>query len=282
MLCLCALLPGVAPVSAAPAISGDTWLAYANGVRALANLPPVTENPAFSAADAKHSRYLVENQASGHDEDATKPFYSPDGADAGQNGIVFTGGSTVGGYDFRAAIDGWMTTPFHATGIINPRASQTGFGLYTSPQPINGFYQTAATMEAWRGLQATPTYPTMFPANGKTTPYTTFGGDESPDPLPSCAGYAAPTGAPIFLFLAGTPSVTATSLSANGAPLPVCEIDETTYTNAGDADAQQTGRNVLGALHVVVLLPRAPLVSGTTYSVSVTADQAYTWSFAVA
>ncbi|MDQ6907451.1 MAG: hypothetical protein M3176_11530, partial [Chloroflexota bacterium] len=43
------LLAAALPTAAAPGIAGDDWLTYVNNVRALANMPAVTENATWSA-----------------------------------------------------------------------------------------------------------------------------------------------------------------------------------------------------------------------------------------
>jgi len=80
-----------------------------------------------------------------------------------------------------------MTGPFHGVGMVDPTLAQTGFSLYSSPDGAS----TYATLDVLRGQTATPTYPVMFPANGKAMPYRTYDGTESPDPLSGCVGYTA-------------------------------------------------------------------------------------------
>ena len=273
----CALsLLVAAPTFAAPGIAGDDWLTYTNTIRALANLPPVTENATWSAGAVKHNLYMIANGLT-HPETPGAPGYTPEGNEAGNNGNVFSG---TGTYTFRDAIDSWMTGPFHGAGIIDPMLSQSGFAITAS----NSGDSAAATMDVLRGRQAPPTSPVMFPGNGKQMPYRTYDGTEQPDPLSGCAGYTAtadaPSGAPIYLLLAATPNVTASTLTKDGGgALPVCEIDETNYS---DPAQQDLGRGVLAMRHAVILMPQAPLSVGT-YRVSITSGgMAYMWSFIVA
>ncbi len=276
LLCMTlSLFVAALPTTAAPGIAGDDWLTYVNSVRAMANMPVVTENATWSAGAVKHNLYMIANGLT-HPETPGVPGYTPEGNDAGNNGNVFGG---TGTYTFRDAIDSWMTGPFHGAGIIDPMLSQSGFAITASTPPGS----TYATLDVLRGRQAPPTYPVMFPGSGKSMPYLTYDGSESPDPLSGCAGYAAsqdaPTGAPIYLLLASAPNVSASSLSKDGAGnLAVCELDETNYTNA---DQQDLGRGVLAMRHAVILMPQAPLSAGV-YRVSITSGGAvYAWSFTV-
>jgi hypothetical protein len=276
VLAILGLFVVAAPIAGAPGVAGDDWLAYVNSVRALANLPPVTENPAWSAGAVKHNQYMIANGLT-HGEDASLPGYTAEGNDAGNNGNVFGG---TGNYTFRDAIDSWMTGPFHGAGIIDPALSQVGFAITASTPPGS----TYATLDVLRGRAAAPSYPVFFPGNGKTIPYRTYDGTESPDPLSGCAGYSAsadaPSGAPIYLLLANTPAVTAFSLAKDGAGnVAVCEFDETNYANP---DQQDLGRGVLAMRHAVVLMPQAPLTAGV-YRVSITnGGTPVAWSFTVA
>jgi hypothetical protein len=93
-----------------------------------------------------------------------------------------------------------------------------------------------------------------------------------------------PSGLPIILQIGPgnlTPSVTAHSFIQGTTALEHCVFDETNYTNP-DSSTQNTGRNILNSRDAIVLIPRAPLTPGATYTVSITANgQMYAWSFVV-
>jgi hypothetical protein len=283
MLATLGLVVFAMPAASVRADAGDDWLGYLNTIRALANLPPVTENPDWSASDLKHSTYLVENNVGfaddPHREDASAPFATPEGAIASKDGNIDRSTGLLTGRD---AIDGWMTAPFHALGLIDPTLGQVGFGLYAKRDAPRDAIKAAATLDVIRGRTGRWTAPVMFPADGKTLPYTDFPGQESPDPLTSCPGYTAPTGPPIMLLLGATPTVTDFAVTRDGAPAPreSCLITETTYTNP-DSDVQAATRRGLAMRHAIILFPRAPLAGGV-YDVSITADgTTYAWSFTV-
>ena len=226
-LFLSALPPAAQPVRAAP-----PWLDYVNSLRANANLPPVTENTTWSAEDLAHAQYMVLNNTIGHSETPGDPGYSDAGNTAAQNGnVAVSAGSTT--YTYQNAIDSWMTGPFHGIGIVDPKLAQTGFGIFIDVNVPFPNINAGATLDVLRGLSAPPTYPVFFPGNAKQMPYRSYDGNESPDPLTSCAGYTAPTGPPLMLQFAATPTINSVTLTRDGTPgnLALCEFDESNYTN---------------------------------------------------
>jgi hypothetical protein len=76
-----------------------------------------------------------------------------------------------------------------------------------------------------------------------------------------------------------TPNVTATSFKENGVAREHCSFDETDYTNS-NGSYQSLGRNILNMRDAIVIMPRAPLVPGAQYTVSITVNgSTYTWAF---
>ncbi|MHB8507735.1 MAG: CAP domain-containing protein [Candidatus Dormibacteria bacterium] len=262
-----------------PVLAASPWLTLVNEYRASAGLPPVAENTTYSAGDLAHAQYLVQNNAEGHDEDPSKPGYSPQGAAAGQASDVVV--------DFRTtttdadAINLWMTGPFHSIGIVDPKLQEAGFGSYRA---AGTGVQMAAALNVITGrVGTTPPgtrFPVIWPGDGSSVPLSAYTGNESPDPLTSCQGYAAPTGLPILLEM-GQPgaAVTSFSLLAGSVPVDSCEFDATNYANPSAQD-QSEGRALLGARGAVVLIPRAPLKKDVPYTVSETVSTTtYTWTF---
>jgi hypothetical protein len=269
---------------APPSAAVPEWLARLNAYRALANLPPVSENLAWSAGAFEHSRYVVKNNEIAHNQDPAKPYATPAGAEAGRNSNVMAHSSLSTGDS--AAIDSWMQAPFHALGMIDPRLVQSGYGSY---READGGFQMAATLDVVRGIDwsraASTVYPVLWPANGAVLPFTAYRGGEWPDPLTSCPGYTVPSGAPLYVQFgsgSGTPSVSASSLTSGGQVLEHCVYTETSYTNP-DGTTQSLARSILGSRDAVVIIPRVPLVPGATYGVSLTVNGVQTgWSFTVA
>ncbi len=257
------------------------WLDYVNYYRAMARLPPVTENTSWSYGNTLHARYMVKNDIVEHAEDPGNPWYTPEGLAAAQSSNL------VGHYDANTpdewAIDMWMQGPFHAIGVIDPRLLQAGYGSY---READGGLQMGAGLDVIRGLGRLPTslaFPVQWPADGAIVSLTAHRG-EYPDPLTSCPGYSSPSGLPIILQLGPgdrTPSVTGSAFLQGSTPLPHCVFDEVSYVNSDPAQ-QALGRVILDSRDAVVVIPRSPLTPGTRYTVSITANgETYTWSFTV-
>ncbi len=264
------------------ATAGSDWLAHVNTYRSAADLPAVGENTTWSNGDWLHSRYMVKNDYIGHSEDSNNQWYTTEGSTAAQNSNVAVSSSTS--FSDNAAIDLWIQGPFHAVGILDPALNTVGYGSY---HEAIGTWQSGAALDVLRGLGSIPpsvTFPIEFPGSGKTIALTSYSGGESPDPLSSCAGYTTPTGLPIILQIGSgslTPNVTAHSFKQGVTNLEHCIFDETNYTNS-NSSYQSLGRSVLGSRDAIVLIPRAPLVAGNTYTVSITTNgNTYTWSFTV-
>ncbi len=261
-----------APTSALP-----EWQQYINYHRALAKLPPVTENDVWSRGGELHSKYMVKNNVIGHSESPAKPFYTAEGNEAARNGNVYLSYSTAGPGNHKDAINGWMTGPFHMLAIIDPQLRVSGFGEYS--EQVDRFHRYGATLDVLRGQGDVPpgvTFPVYYPENGREIPNLAYTGGEFPNPLATCPGYREPTGPPIALQLGSgkvTPDVKRTSFSSGGQELPHCWFDETTYpTNPGKG-----GLNMRDA---VVIMPRSPLTPDQQYSVTIEANgETYEWSF---
>jgi len=258
------------------------WLNYVNSMRALAALPPLKLNTEWSEGAALHARYMVKNDYVGHDEDPTNPWFTPEGLEAARSGNVLVASDIE--MSVEAAIDMWMQGPFHALGILDPRLRETGFGVYREAVGVRHF---GATLDVLRGRSTVPqsvSFPVMWPGDGATIHLTSFLGNEFPDPLSSCPGYTPPTGLPIIVqFGSGTvtPRVTDSSLKQGTTELPHCVFDETTYSHP-DPTFQSWGRNLLNARDAVIIIPRAPLEPGASYTVSLTVNgTSLTWTFSV-
>jgi len=262
--------------------SPENWLDYINWLRALGGLPAVTENTSWSLGCTHHAKYMVKNNYIGHSEDPANPWYTDDGNAAAGSGNAMVS-SNVNATDIYA-IDLWMSGPFHGLGIIDPALGVSGFGSY---READGGWQMAACLDVIRGLGAiapSVTFPVMWPANGSTIPFDGFYGGEWPDPLTSCSGYLSPSGPPIFLQIGPgnqTPNVTSHTIKQGSTTLENCEFDETNYANP-DSSAQSLGRNILGMRDAIVLMPKNPLTSGMTYTISIiNSGTTYTWSITV-
>ena len=262
--------------------SSPDWLVYLNAYRTSAGLGPLVHEPTWSAGAALHAKYTVKEDVLAHSENSTSPWYTSEGHTAAQNSNVMasSGSSTADEY----AIDLWMAGPFHAVGMIDPRLARTGFGSY---READGSYQMAAALDVLRGRSGSVsglTWPILWPGPGRTVPIGRYSGNEYPSPLTGCAGYTAPSGLPLIAQFGSGPAnpvVSVSSFSRNGQALEHCVFTESTYVNA-DSSAQSLGRAVLAGRDAVVLIPRAPLVTGSVYTASLTVNgTTHTWSFTV-
>jgi hypothetical protein len=256
------------------------WLGYVNSYRALAGLSPLTEDPALSDGDAKHANYMVQNNVIQHSEDPGNPFYTSEGDAAARASNLFLGFGSSCFTDDRVPIDGWVSGPFHAMGVLRTTIVRTGFGTATTT--ANGTCRKGAALDVLRGTGSAPvpSYPYEWPGNGTSVALLTIAQNESPDPLTGCPGYSNPPGLPVYAFFGGTTNVTTHSFSSGGQPLEHCVYDGSSYTNP-DGNSQTVGRQVLAGSNAVVLIPRAPLVDGTSYTASITSSGVTaTWTFA--
>jgi len=261
--------------------STGTGIEAINFYRGLVGVPAAPENATLSADDAKHAEYMVLNGFIGHTEDPTKPGYTPEGAMAAMNSDVAV--STAPNLPDTWAVDILMSGPFHSIGIIDPLLQETGFGI---AHATSGRFQSAAAIDVLSSrltsLPAGLQYPIFLPAEGKTLPLTVYAGNEAPDPLTACPGYAAPNGFPLEAQLAATPMISSHTLMRGGTLLDHCLFDETSYVNP-DASLQQLGRAVLGngGRHAVVIIAKQQLAPGD-YTASITDHgQTLTWHFTV-
>ncbi|HZC44933.1 MAG TPA: hypothetical protein VE243_00570 [Candidatus Acidoferrum sp.] len=248
-----------------------------------------------------------------HNEERGNPYYSIAGASVASRSNVFT--ATAVPSDVQPLIDRLMTSPRSTMVVLEPTLVSLGYGDYCadghcaaviaynydqSPARLaSEFKLTAATVR--HDVLADPeingsgdsvrTYlksPIQFPPPDGTFPLGSYdGGREIDDPLSPCAGYKAPTGLPIVLSLgeglneAAAIKLDSYSLTEGDQPLESCGYDAFSYTNP-KSEIQDAGRRLLRRTLTAVVIPRAPLKAGFTYSISMTADSTeYKWSFKI-
>lgn len=269
---LLVLLPS-SPAVAAPADDGLRWL---NTLRSVAGLQPVRHDPSLATGVTDHARYMASNRTIGHSQDPTKAGYSIAGYRAATESNLSLWKDAAAGHGVVDHIDRIHTAPFHQIGHLR-------LGLRTAAVGYHAQGGTsAAVVNILAGLTTTaPRSPIAYPGPGSTSTLTTYGGDEWPDPLTACAGYAAPTGAPITVLLPEAATATGVELRGPSGALEACVFDATTYTHP-DASSQALARRILRHDRAVVVIPRAPLQAGA-YTVGLRfADRdSLQWSFAV-
>lgn len=175
-----------------------------------------------------------------------------------------------------ASIDRWMQGPFHALGIIDPALRWTAFGTHHDPSS-RGF-RYAAGLDVVRGRTGPRASRIVVYSTGKAI-VGAYEGGEWPDPLTSCRGYRAPTGPPLLVQLRNAPAQVSPSVARNGVRIPSCVFHAATYQNP-DAGTRSHARRVLAARNAVVVMSKAPLAAGATYTVTVRSrGYMQRWSF---
>jgi Cysteine-rich secretory protein family len=263
--------------SQAPAQAEPEWLTVVNAYRAASGVGPITNDPVLQAGVDKHVKYLAATASLVHDEDASHPLYSPEGALAAKQSLL--GGWQGADRTDREIIEDWMVAPFHAVHLLEPRLQRSAF---TSTRSPGGQLSVAGVVNIIGGIgkKVAVKEPILFPGRGSTIPMTSFR-SEVPDPLTACPGYVAPAGVPILATFPTAPSASIATVSQGGNVLEACVIDRG-YVNP-DAGAQATGRQLLTQKNLVMIIPRSPLVAGNSYDVSVDGGTAgkVSWTFKV-
>jgi hypothetical protein len=260
-----------------PAVFPNGWLPRMNYFRAVAGLASVGEDVTLEPGAANHAHYIVETGVVEHTEDPRSPWYSPSGAAAARSSDLI--GFTLPVSDAEA-IDGLIAGPFHALTMLDPALRRIGYASYRETGRVLQMGASLTFGAGWGGASAAG--PIMWPADRSTFPLRALVEEEIPSPLTSCPEYVWPAGFPIMLILgqAGpTPDMSSHALTENGVPIAHCIFDGTNYANP-DRTQESTGRAILRDRNAIVVLPRKPLVTGSTYHVAITTNgQTYTWSF---
>lgn len=249
-----------------------------NWWRGLAGAPGVQGNLELHSGCRAHARWMVNWQTAAHSEDPNLPGYTYEGDSCGQAGILAFG---VDVYPTdEQAVDVLLDSPFHALAALDPRLSEVGFGSARLDMVWGGTY-AAAALDVFHGVDWSRTGSLMtFPKNGGTLPILSYNGLAQPDPLTSCPGYTAPSGAALLVTGAPPGVPVSTTLAQGGTLLEHCVITAATYVNP-NAELQQQGRSMLGGTAAVMVIPRYPLQAGRTYTVRLvySGGQTVQWSF---
>jgi len=291
---LCGILAfsvGQIPARAETAVPPLTasWLDTMNAYRTASGVKAVTADNTLTKAIATHLNYLIKTDkvlrggayASPHTENPTSPFYTAEGEAAGKASNIISEGSVDA--NEAAAIDGWMTAPFHAVGILRETLKSSALAMATAEND-----RTYWGLNVIAGLSpsATRTKNILFPGDGSTVRLSRFE-SESPDPREGCAGDIRNySGLPIFASLLKDPTkdVSAELIDVNGKALTGDELCvQTQYTfKSTDTVMGPSGAKAFSGDNLVIIIPRDPLLRGN-YRVKIKqgglADIA--WSFTV-
>jgi hypothetical protein len=160
--------------SAAEAQPGDA-LAELNQWRAEVGVPPVVRfRPEWNDACAKHMQYVEATGGSGHYEDPSSPWYTPDGDDAARNSVL--------AYAPNRGPRIWEPAVYHRMAVLEPRLRESGFATSNA----------GSCLRVFGGIDETVTTPGLalypWPANGATGVPVTFEGGEIPSPNDDAPG----------------------------------------------------------------------------------------------
>ncbi len=258
-----------------------SWLDVVNHHRLATGLPAVVHEPTWIPGLREQLDYLrltppelrTGTYANSHRQHPASPWATAEGEEAARS-------SNIGfGRTDREAVEGWLTAPFHAIGLLRPSWERTAFARDAE--------SGRAIIDVLRGRDpSAPDRLVLFPADGTTTQLREFTG-ELPDPLDSCPGFRAPSGLPIIAMLPEAPTVgtTATVVLPDGRTLvpgpDLCVVTADSYRSS-DPLHGATGRSILEGSNAVLVIPRAPLTDGThTVSLTVPGVRSVGWSFGV-
>ncbi len=254
------------------AVGSTTWLGEINRYRVGSGLSPVTANATWVRGIQAHLTYLALSPPSDlagayqslHTENPASPYYTATGALEASRSDLTEGAVGDTPVEF---IDSWLSAPFHALGLLRPGLRQVAF----ASDPTTG----DAGIDVIGGLTASvpTTSPVLFPGNGMVTNLTTLG-PEVPDPTSPCGWTQLQVGLPILAVLPASPpsgvgaSITGPSGSESTAGGTVCVVDVHTF-NSATAVYGPSAEKLLSGTHLVIVIPRSPLVAGS-YHVQIT------------
>jgi hypothetical protein len=245
---------------AVPADPND-GVGWANYLRSFGeNLAPITTKPALSVGPQNHAAWLAAFHAIGdpycaHGQDATHTW--PAGEDHSHN-VLYCGPTSLG-----AAVQGWVDTPYHGAGFVDPKTTAVGFGF--AGDTSTGLFSEGGAPQLSR-----------WPKPGGVLPSPAMTTGESPDPTAACGYGTGWVGRPIFLTLPAPAPFVASSIVGPAGPVAHCALHANPFEagapllEAGDSTEQ------------VALLAQSPYTQGAPYTVTVALSSGtITWSFTV-
>jgi hypothetical protein len=265
------------PASAHVATASQA-IAALNAQRTANGIPGgIVENPDWTKGCANHNAYMAANpdqwSVNPHDEDSSKPGYTPEGQFAARNAVLASGD---GNFD-AADKNPWESAPIHLMQLLGPALSSTGYADHPG-----------ACMVTWPGYQRSAPEPVVYayPGDGATI-YTHEVAYEQPFTPGEFVGLpaGADTGPYIYVLvhsgtMGGRGKITAASLTGPDGAVEVRSVDNSTENDKGSLGPYLPAGGMV--------IPVKPLKPGTTYSASVTfvtfgnATLTKSWSFKTA
>ena len=262
-------VPGAHAQSASPGQA--TWLSAINDFRASLRLHSVDEDPAMSAAAAKHSTYMVETGFVEHGEKADSQWSTSAGLKSGEQSNV-AGGTGVVPTEAQT-VQMWVEAPFHRLGLMRPGWRTTGYSLQSATR--GGEERWGATLNVIAGLTGSgaANWPVVWPNSRRTvdTSYLSFERIEWPDPTVGCPK-SHDTDYGVIVTASFGPGTDIKVKSARlrvkgGATVPICVESPMTYKHD---DYTDVGWRLLQENNTVMVLPRVVMSPGTTYQGRIT------------
>ena len=266
-LVLPSVMWGLARPAAADTVTAVQMLAHHNAMRYAIGAPTLIGDPRVTLAAQRHADYSSLNGVGGHSETPGLPGFS--GASP-RDRVAAAGLSATFVSEVAASYSGALNAvtelwhaPYHRLGMMHPSASLTGWGH----SDLNGRSSTVGNLIYDFGIRSVDFV--RSPAHGQVVP-ASWSGNESPSPLP--AGVRGPVGYPIMVVYSGGQNVqmrAAELIAPGGARVPFYYV-----TQLYEYDYQ-------------VIIPQAPLATGTTYHVrfDITVNGRYVtneWDFTTA
>lgn len=155
--------PAPAPIPPPEALP-TTWIERVNAYRAIAGVPPVTEDATLNGNCFEHARYMAENRDLAHDQNPNLPWASAAGQICAENGNVWLGSGRT--WEPHEAVDGWMNSVGHRLWLLYPTTPTFGFGFYSN----NGMSAAALDVLSRSNISADGSFagwPVRYPAAGQ-------------------------------------------------------------------------------------------------------------------
>ena len=277
-----------AEIATPTATASPNWLTEINAYRTASGLNPVTNQSSWEPGLRNHFTYLTNTPKSYftgdyenvHIENPQSPFYTTDGAlEGARSNLSSSSVPTTPVQD----IDGWLTAPIHAIGMLRPNLTQVAYA--SDPGHLNAGLDLSGRDDSMPAR----TSPVLFPGPDMTTNLTSYGGSEVPDIMETCGpGFSNSPGLPLILLLPGAPSADlAASVSGPDGSVQstgngqLCVVDELTF-HSSDALYGPIGKQILQGDHAVLLITKLPYAVGrSTVGVSQTGSAPISWAFTV-
>ena len=247
LLSLGLFFSGPASVADADAVSATAMMTLHNQMRFAIGAPTIPMDARVVTAAQNHANYSAANRTGGHFETMGLPYYTGYGP---RDRVIAAGLTTAfvsevatGGGSALAGVSQLWDAPYHRLGLMHPSASSAGWGHSDLASSA-----TVGDITYDFGIRSVDFV--RSPASGQTSIPTSWGGGESPSPLP--AGVSGPVGYPIMVVYSGGQTVdmrAAEVVAPDGSRLAIYYAP------------QQFERDYQ------VIVPQRPLATNTTYHV---------------